>query len=126
MLPPADPESKDVAIFEAAIDSMSHQTMCLYGYIPQFDGWRISLSGTSTLGLMYFLETHLNVNHCVVCTDKDDAGERIAARITEIQGITSERSLPIYGNDWNEALQSALKISRAKNQLTNYSHDERS
>ena len=125
LLPPTDPGSNSIAIFESGVDSLSHQTMCLLGFIPQFEGWRISLGGTSTLGLLHFLELHPGVNHCIICTDADEAGERVAAQITELHGVTAERSLPNYGNDWNEALQTLLKAQRTQYRAHSHARDER-
>jgi len=45
VIPPENPHSNEVAAFESAIDCLSHQTLCKQGFIPQFDGWRISLGG---------------------------------------------------------------------------------
>jgi len=84
LLPPSNPESGAVAVFESPIDALSHQTMSKQGFIPQFDGWRLSLGGTSALGLDYFLECHPQVAHCLICTDDDKAGKRTAERISEL------------------------------------------
>ncbi len=56
LLPPDNPASAAVTIFESAVDALSHQTLCLRGDIPPFDGWRLSLGCTSPAALMYFLE----------------------------------------------------------------------
>lgn len=104
LLPPLNADSNAIAIFESAVDSLSHQTMCKRGHIPQFDGWRLSLGGTSVLGLAYFLETHRQVTHCLICTDSDEAGDKAAMRIAELPDITSERLPPPIGTDWNEAV----------------------
>jgi len=106
-----------VAVFESPIEALSHQTMCLQEYIPQFDGWRVSLSGTSTLGLEYFLEHKPQVTHCVVCTNNDEAGHKAMERIKELEeplGIAVTRALPPQGNDWNNALEAVRKAERAK------------
>jgi len=108
-----------VAVFESPIESLSHQTMCLQGYIPPYDGWRISLSGISTLGLEYFLEHNPQVTHCIVCTNNDEAGDKAMARIKELEeslGITVTRSLPPQGNDWNNALEIVKKAERTQSQ----------
>ena len=114
ILPPENPNSREVAIFEAPIDCLSHQTMCKQGFIPPFDGWRLSLGGTSDLALVHFLGTYAKVTHCLICTDNDKAGNEIAAKITAMHGITAKRSLPIIGEDWNEALQSVQKEERTQ------------
>jgi hypothetical protein len=99
--------------------------MCLLGHIEPFDGWRISLGGTSVLGLARFLETHQNVTHCLACVDSDETGERIAANIAELQGTTTKRVAPLYGNDWNDALQMFRRAERTQNRAQRSARDER-
>lgn len=111
---PDNPYTNKVAAFESPIDCLSHQTLCKQGYIPPFDGWRLSLGGSSIVALEYFLEQQSYVNHCVVCVDSDKAGEKLAVSIADIQGITSERSPPIYGKDWNESLQIVKRSERTQ------------
>jgi hypothetical protein len=125
LLPPADTDSNTVAIFEAPVDALSHQTMCIRGYIPPFDGWRLSLGGTSTLGLLQFLTPHPQVTHCLICTDNDEAGNKTAAKIADLAGITIERFVPHAGTDWNDALQSMLKAERTQNRAHIRAHTER-
>jgi len=44
-IPPNDPDSHEIAVFEAPIDAISHQTLCKQGFIQDYDGWRLSLGG---------------------------------------------------------------------------------
>lgn len=113
-LPPSNPNSNAVAVFESPIDCLSHQTLCKHGYIQDFDGRRLSLGGTSILALEHFLNRRPDVTHCLICTDADEAGDMAAAKITAIPGITTERSPPIHGADWNEALMAIKKAERAQ------------
>lgn len=110
-LPPSFPNSDTVAVFESAVDCLSHQTI-----YPQFDGWRLSLGGTSLAALTNFFERHREVTHFIVCTDNDRAGNLAASKAAaEFPGITVSRSLPPAGHkDWNDALKSL----RAKPSLT--------
>jgi hypothetical protein len=114
VIPPENPSTREVAIFEAPIDCLSHQTLCKQGFIPPFDGWRLSLGGTSDLALKHFLETHTGITHCVICTDNDEPGNSVVEKIAEMPGITVERSLPVVGNDWNDSLQALQKAERAQ------------
>ena len=114
VLPPENPNSHEVAVFEAPIDCLSHQTLCKQGLIPLFNGWRLSLSGTSDLALIHFLKTHTKITHCLICTDNDKAGNDMATKIATIPGITTERSLPIIGDDWNKTLQAIRKMERTQ------------
>jgi hypothetical protein len=112
VLPPSNPDSDTVAIFEAPIDCLSHKTMACQGFIEPFDGWRLSLGGTALAALSNFLERHTSVRHCLICTDNDEAGDLAAARIAELPGITSERCVPVGGNDWNDGLLALQKADR--------------
>ena len=125
LLPPDDLDSTDVAVFESPIDALSHQTICLRGYLPPFDGWRLSLGGTSIFGLEHFLEHHPQIAHCTVLTDDDEAGNRAADRIAEMQGVTTERLFTLIGNDWNDALQDMLRAERTKNRANSHAHEGR-
>jgi len=115
ILPPDNPDSHEVAIFESPIDCLSHQTLCKQGYIQPFDGWRISLGGTSILAFEHFLEQHPNIKHCIICTDADEAGNRVAVKVGGIPNITTERSTPTHGIDWNDALIATKKAERTQN-----------
>jgi len=117
ILPPENPKSHEVAIFEAPINCLSHQTLCKQEFIAPFDGWRLSLSGTSDLALKHFLKTHAKITHCVICTDNDDPGNAIAAKIAAIPGITAKRSPPTIGSDWNDTLQAMQKAERTQNRV---------
>ena len=114
ILPPDNPNSHTAAIFEAPIDALSHQTICKQGFIPPFDGWRLSLGGVSLAALEHFIERHPEIKHYIICTDNDEAGELVASKIVEIPGITTERSPPAMGNDWNDALQTIQRVERIR------------
>jgi hypothetical protein len=106
-LPPQNAQSAAVAVFESPVDAFSHQML-----YPDFDGYRLSLGGTSLLALTHFLELHGEVANCVICTDNDRAGEFVAAKIAELPGITAIRLLPRFGKDFNDTLQAVQKASR--------------
>jgi len=109
VLPPNNLSSNSVAIFESPIDSMSHFTLCKRGEVPAFDGWRLSLGGMCVDTLTQFLKHHSRINYCLICTDNDNAGNYIAERISQEVQIRTERSLPIFGKDWNETLVATLQ-----------------
>ena len=126
ILPPNNPNSRMIAVYEAPIDCLSHQTLCKQDYMPPFDGWRLSLGGISPLALEHFLENNQNVIHCVIATDNDEAGKKIAKKIallavtpgnSAIYGITTERSLPPYGDDWNRTLEIIKKTERTHHKV---------
>ena len=102
VLPPPGTDSDGVAVFESPIDALSHRIL-----YPQFEGWRLSLGGTSTAALTCFMERHGNVKKCLICTDNDMAGDRVADKIAQTGGLTTVRHLPPVGKDFGEALATA-------------------
>jgi len=115
VLPPSNPDSDAVAVFESAIDCLSHHSLCEQGFIEPFDGWRLSLGCTAPVALNNFLECHANVANCFICTDDDEAGRKAADKISKIPNITVSRCLPPAGNDWNEGLLALQKTQRLQN-----------
>jgi hypothetical protein len=114
ILPPDNPDSNAVAVFESATDTLSHQTLCKQG-ILSFEGWRLSLGGTSLLALERCCANHPSVSSCLICTDNDEAGNRVAEKIAEIPGLSAARAPPPIGKDWNDTLQALLKSQRIQN-----------
>ena len=130
-----------VAVFESPIEALSHQTLCKQGFIPPFDGWRLSLGGTSMLALEHFLEKHPGITSLCICTNNDEAGDKAAESIAELldgkrgadagesadravkQGIVSQRAPPFRGNDWNDALQAVQMIQRMENTQNQARHN---
>ena len=106
VLAPATKNSHEIAVFESALDALSHQTLCKQGHIPRFDGWRLSLGGTTIGALEHFIKSRPEVTHCLICTDSDNAGELAATNIAKLSGITTARSPPVMGNDWSDTLTS--------------------
>jgi hypothetical protein len=105
VLPPQRRGSDTTAVFESPVDALSHQILS-----PGFDGWRLSLGCTSLAALTNFLERHSEVKTVIVCTDNDDAGNRVAKKIAELPDLSVIRSMPPAGfKDWNDALKSRTK-----------------
>ena len=126
LLPPDNSNSNAVAAYESPVDALSHHTMSKQGFIPDFDGCRLSLGGTSILGLEHFLEHNPRITHCLVCTDNDEAGNNTAAKIADLPGITAERLLPPLGmTDWNDALLAMQKAERIQNRVFSNARQER-
>jgi len=118
LLPSEHPENAyKIAVFEGAIDALSQQTMYRQGFMD-WDGWRLSLSGGSMQALTHFLDQHPEVNQVFACTDRDEAGRKIADRITAISAdgrfshVVVKPSPPVAGNDYNEALLALQKTRR--------------
>ena len=109
-LPPDNPQSNTLYVFESPIDLLSFDTLRKLGNIEPKDaqdGWRLSLGGTAMAALTHFIERHKFNNpiaHCVVCTDRDTAGDLAFSEIAEKLSIKVSRLIPV-GKDWNETLQ---------------------
>jgi hypothetical protein len=106
-LPPDNPQSNTLFVFESPIDLLSYDTLCKLGFIEARDGWRLSLGGTAMSALTHFIEQHKfnnPITHCVVCTDRDTAGNSAFSEIREKLTVNVSRLIPV-GKDWNETLQ---------------------
>ena len=121
LLQPLIPENyHNAACFESPIDALSHQSLFLAGHVC-FDGWRLTLGGDSTVALEYFLLHHPDVNICLMCTDKDNAGEAAAARIIALtkkdkrfSHVSVYRGVPPFGKDWNDTLMKIREQERSQ------------
>lgn len=106
-LPPVNPPSNTIYVFESPIDLLSFDTLRKHGNIEAQDGWRLSLGGTATAALTHFIEIRMFNNpiaHCVVCVDNDTAGDLAYTAITERINVKVSRLVPVC-KDWNETLQ---------------------
>jgi hypothetical protein len=110
-LPPDNPQSNTLHVFESPVDLLSFDTLRKLGHIDPKDAqddWRLSLGGTSPAALTEFLGRHPEIAHCVVCTDRDTAGDLAFSEIAEKLTIKVSRLIPV-GKDWNETLQQIRK-----------------
>ena len=95
-----------VYCFESAIDLISHASLLKMNGADWRGGWRISLGGTSFLGLGRFLSERPEVREVVSCLDSDATGERRSAKLAEeyaAKGYTVRREAP-EAKDFNEDL----------------------
>jgi len=115
---PSNPDSQSVMLFESPIDCLSHQTLCKCGDIPDFDGWRLSLGGTASVAAHYFLSQHPEVSHCIIATDNDEAGHKIAQTLATEISVTTQRILPLHGKDWNDTLRAVIETQRKPLHIT--------
>ncbi len=108
--PPRNPDSRHVAVFEAPIDALSHATLQeLEGW--KWDGYRLSLGGTSHVALIAFLKRHPEIRRVSLYMDNDLGGlknaRRIKAMLHEDQRFRHIRvgiNPPRTGKDYNEML----------------------
>jgi len=109
-LPPQNLGSKHVAVFEAPIDALSHATLQeLEGW--KWDGYRLSLGGTSPVALVSFLERHPEIRRVTLHMDHDFAGIKNARKIKAMlhgdrrfKHIRVGVNPPRVGKDYNEKL----------------------
>lgn len=120
--PPEQTDSRQLAVFEAPIDALSHASLQrLEGW--KWDGYRLSLGGTSPVALVSFLERHPEIRRVALYMDSDRAGLVNARRIKEIlrtdarfKHIRVSVNPPRGAKDYNEKLKNTL--ARMREQTT--------
>ena len=108
--PPQNPGSRHLAVFEAPIDALSHATLQeLEGW--NWEGYRLSLGGTSQVAIISFLERHPEICRVTLHMDNDLAGlvnaRMIKAILKQDQRFKHIRvgiNPPRKGKDYNEIL----------------------
>ena len=108
--PPRNPDSRHVAVFEAPIDALSHATLQeLKGW--KWDGYRLSLGGTSHVALTAFLKRHPEIRRVSLYMDNDLGGLKNARKIQvmlhedqRFKHIRVGVNPPRTGKDYNEML----------------------
>lgn len=108
--PPRNPGCRQLAVFEAPIDAISHAALQeLEGW--KWDGYRLSLGGTSPVALVSFLERHPEIHRVTLYMDNDLAGLVNARKIKTL--LKNDRRFrhirvgvnpPRTGKDYNEKL----------------------
>jgi hypothetical protein len=100
------PSTDRVFCFESAIDAISHACISKINGEDWRDGHRLSLGGTSFLGLDRFLADNPQVSNVFACLDNDTTGNRRSEKLFDeytSRCFTVERQSPIY-KDFNEDL----------------------
>lgn len=133
-LPPENPDSKTVAVFESPVDALSQHeitaiaqaersiTQRVQNLIADFDGYRLSLAGTGSVALNCFLERHPDVQNIYLCLDADPAGEKASERIVG-ELLSNSRyadkniiiAPPPIGKDYNETLSGIRRLLLERN-----------
>lgn len=117
--PPKQPGTKHLAVFEAPVDALSHATLQeLQGW--KWDGYRLSLGGTSHVALVSFLERHPEIRRITLYMDNDLAGitnaRKIKAMLREdvrFKHIRVSVNPPRQGKDYNEKIIIILEQQKA-------------
>ena len=133
-LPPDKADSKTVAVFESGIDALSHHEIMkiaqsergsnqmITNLLADFDGHRISLSGTAPLALISFLERNPHVENIYLCVDNDKGGEKAIELI--IKELLSDSRFadkniiiapPPIRKDYNETLTGIRRLIAERN-----------
>lgn len=120
--PPQDPGSRHVAVFEAPIDALSHATLQkLEGW--KWDGYRLSLGGTSHVALTAFLKRHPEIRRVTLYMDNDLAGLKNARKIRAMlhedkrfKHIRVGINPPRTGKDYNEKLMRSMEQDMERKQ----------
>ena len=117
--PPKEAGAKELAVFEAPIDALSHASLQeMEGW--KWNGWRLSLSGTSPVALMAFLERHPEIRRVSLYLDNDAPGIQGARRIASLIEGSGQfpkvkariRRIHGGGKDYNENLK--LRLGRQR------------
>lgn len=117
--------ARHVAVFEAPIDALSHATLQeLEGW--KWNGYRLSLGGTSHVALTSFLERHPEIRCVTLYMDHDLAGFVNARKIKTMlhedkrfRHIRVSVNPPRMGKDYNE------KLLQVREQLQTSQHQRR-
>jgi len=118
LLPPKTIACTDLAVFESPIDAMSHAALTERGY-STWDGYRLSLGGTSALALTAFLKRNIQIERVALCLDADGAGRMATQNVQKMlltdkrfSHITVDDKPPENCKDYNEVLVHAIAQER--------------
>lgn len=111
-----------MAVFEAPIDALSHATLQkLEGW--KWDGYRLSLGGTSHVALTAFLKRHPEIRRVTLYMDNDLAGQKNARKIRAMlhedkrfRHIRVGINPPRTGKDYNEKLMRSMEQDAERQQ----------
>jgi hypothetical protein len=118
IMPPINPESRDLACFEAPVDCLSHAGIHKMDS-GKWDGYRLSLGGIGSIALISFLERNPRIENVRLCLDNDDTGRGAAKRIvSDLLGDNRFSRLkiaiapPPIGKDYNDSLQAIIQLQK--------------
>jgi hypothetical protein len=121
-IPAKKPDSRHLAVFESPIDALSHATL------QQRNGWkwngfRLSLGGTSSVALTAFLERNPQITRVILHLDSDEAGLTAARKIksqlaadSRFRHIRTSVNPPSCGKDYNDVLLNAVRLEQDQKQ----------
>lgn len=104
------------AVFEGAIDAISHATLQKRQRLAWRKTLRVAQGGATASGVVLeYLKAHPAVRTVRICFDNDDAGRRLDATLrAELQSTGYEvvSEPPPSGKDWNEYLIQQIALIR--------------
>jgi hypothetical protein len=110
-LPPKEPESRNLAVFEAPVDALAHATIHKIGQ-SGWDGYRLALFGINSAALFAFLELRHEITSVQLCLDNDQPGKDATHRIIQelagdgrFSGLTITVAPPPVGKDYADTLK---------------------
>lgn len=123
--------SKQLAVFEAPIDALSHATLQQQkGW--KWDGYRLALCGTSPVALYAFLERYPEITRVVLHMDNDRAGiinaRKIKAAMAQdrrFKHIRVSVNPPHQGKDYNDFLSTQVLKQKGVDHVTQPCHGDR-
>jgi len=122
-IPAKSQDNGNLAAFEAPIDCQAHVSIHLIGQTG-WDGHRLSLGGTSSDGVMGFLERNPQITNIQLCLDNDKAGHDATNRIiTELLSDKRYSNMkitvapPPIGKDYADTLQAIKQPSIEKSNI---------
>lgn len=130
--PPDHDGGRQLAVFEAPIDALSHATLQQReGW--KWDGYRLALCGTSPVPLYAFLERHPEIIRVVLHMDNDRAGivnaRKIKAAMAQdrrFRHIRVSVNPPRRGKDYNDFLiEQTVKQKSFDRTASQPNHSER-
>lgn len=128
VLPPNNPDSRALAVFESPVDALAHHDIHEMGKTA-WDGYRLALGGVSSLALISFLERHTGTDRVYLCLDNDTAGKEATERIIKL--LLSDKKFsrlvitaapPPIGKDYGDTLQAIQQLN--KQQAIENRHDK--
>jgi len=114
MQPDSENGEKTIAVFESPLDALAHKSFMEIAQRSdnvQWDGYRLSLGGTTSGALERFLENNPQIEKVYFCLDNDDAGDKATDRmIRELKTSPKHcdkqtiKAPPKFGKDYSDTL----------------------
>ena len=121
-IPAKNYNSHHLAVFEAPVDALSHATLQQRDDWA-WDGYRLSLGGTSSVALISFLERNPQIKRITLHLDNDSAGHKAMRNIKQelaadnrFKHIHVSINPPRGAKDYNDILLHAITLEKEQKQ----------